>query len=252
MKVAILGAGFVGTATKYFLQEYCGDRVDEIFVEDPGKGMYIDSYDWDQVEYTFVCVPTDEVDNKLNLNILFTALQRAKGNIVIRSTIGPDQIPLIGMALNKRFMHWPEFLREKHWKDDVDNKDIPIVIGGPGTMCEVFAERILPMDRKIFEGSAKEAAMMKISRNAMLAAKVAQANHLYDLCEEHDCSYKLIREFMIDDGTLGVTHWDVPGHDNGRGFGGKCLPKDTKHYESLFKEHNMYSEVLDYNNTIYP
>jgi len=252
MKVAILGHGFVGRATEYFLKEHCSDKVDEILVEDPGKGMFIDNYDWEHVEYTFVCVPTDSFDSKLDLNILFKALLRAKGNIVIRSTIGPDQIPLIAMAVNKRFMHWPEFLREKHWQADVDNKDIPIVIGGPDNMCEVFAERILPHDRTIFEGSSTEAALMKISRNAMLAAKVAQANHLYDLCTEHKCSYKLIRKFMIEDGTLGATHWDVPGHDNGRGFGGKCLPKDTKHYESLFKEDNMYTALLDYNDTIYP
>ena len=86
----------------------------------------------------------------------------------------------------------------------------------------------------------------------MLATKVAQANMLYDQCTKWKASYKLIREFMITDGSLGTTHWDVPGHDNGRGFGGKCFPKDTKHYESLFDEDNIYTMALDYNDTIYP
>ena len=38
MKVAILGHGFVGTATEYFLKEYCSDKVSKVFVEDPGTG----------------------------------------------------------------------------------------------------------------------------------------------------------------------------------------------------------------------
>ena len=127
-----------------------------------------------------------------------------------------------------------------------DNKDIPVVVGCKEDMTNTFVNSILPQDRAIIECSVREAALMKISRNAMLAAKVAQANHLYDLCEEHDCSYKLIREFMIDDGTLGVTHWDVPGHDNGRGFGGKCLPKDTSHFAHVMSKHFSPPNFLNF------
>ena len=250
MKVAILGHGFVGTATEYFLKEYCSDKVSEVFVEDPGKGMYIDTNDWEQVKYTFICVPTDSFDAKLDLNILFKALKRAHGIPVIRSTVGPDQMPLIAMAANKQFMHWPEFLRENHWKQDVDDKSIPVVIGGQENMTDSFVNCILPEDRIIYEGNVKEAAMMKLSRNAMLAAKVAQSNHLYDACQSLGCSYELVKQFLIQDDTLGATHWDVPGFDGDRGFGGKCLPKDTKHYESMFKDDNMYTALLDYNSSL--
>ena len=130
MNVAILGRGFVGRATQYFLQEYC-PKVAHIYVEDPGLGMYVDDYDWNSVTYTFICVPTNEVNGKLDLSILFQALKRARGIPVIRSTLGPDQMALIGMAHNGPFLHWPEFLREKHWQKDVDDKSIPIVVGGP-------------------------------------------------------------------------------------------------------------------------
>ena len=253
MEVAIMGKGFVGTATKYFLEEYCKDTVSKIHVEDPGYNLYISDHDWESVKYTFICVPTDNdgVNNDLNLTILMKALQRAKGIPVIRSTVGPDSLITLAMACNHDIplMHWPEFLREKHWKADVDNKDIPVVIGGKEDMTNTFVNSILPQDRTIVESSVREAALMKISRNAMLAAKVAQFNMLYDLCKEHKCSYELIKVFFKLDGTLGDTHMDVPGHDGDRGFGGKCLPKDTKHYEQLFTDHNMYSEVLDYNST---
>ena len=251
-----MGKGFVGSATKYFLEEYCKDTVTEIHIEDPGYSMFIDDRTWDRVRYTFICVPTDNdgVNNHLNLTILLKALLRAKGIPVIRSTVGPDSLITLAMSVNHDIplMHWPEFLREKHWQDDVDDKSIPVVIGGKEDMTESFVNNLLPHDRTIVECSVKEAALMKISRNAMLAAKVAQFNMLYDLCTEHKCSYELIKTFFKHDGTLGDTHMDVPGHDNGRGFGGKCLPKDTKHYEQLFNQHNLYSEVLEYNDQIYP
>ena len=79
-----------------------------------------------------------------------------------------------------------------------------------------------------------------------LAAKVAQANMLYGLCEEYDANYDLVKAFLIEDGTLGITHWDVPGQDGKLGFGGKCLPKDTTHYQNLFSEDNLYEDVLKY------
>ena len=256
-----MGKGFVGTATKYFLEQYCQDTVSKIHVEDPGYSMFISDDDWKKVKYTFICVPTDNdgVNTHLNLTILMKALRRAKGIPVIRSTIGPDSVVTLAMSVNHDvpLMHWPEFLREKHWQADVDDHTIPIVIGGKQDMTNTFVSSILPhrninFDRTIIECSIKEATLMKISRNAMLAAKVAQFNMLYDVCKEYKCNYELIKEFFKQDGTLGDTHMDVPGHDNGRGFGGKCLPKDTKHYEQLFDEHNMYTEILDYNNKIYP
>ena len=100
MEVAIMGKGFVGTATKYFLEEYCKDTVSKIHVEDPGYSMYISDHDWESVKYTFICVPTDNdgVNNHLSLTILMQALQRAKGIPVIRSTVGPDSLITLAMA----------------------------------------------------------------------------------------------------------------------------------------------------------
>ena len=129
MKVAILGNGFVGNATRYYLEKYC-PNVKEIVIEDPGQGLHID--DWDDVVFTFICVPTDldGGDDKLSTTIVGQALKRAKGIPVIRSTIGVDHVTLLALGYNKDFLHWPEFLRENHWEEDVNNSDIPIVLGG--------------------------------------------------------------------------------------------------------------------------
>ena len=45
------------------------------------------------------------------------------GKIVIRSTIGPDQM------INDEWIYMPEFLREATWKEDVENPKSPVVIG---------------------------------------------------------------------------------------------------------------------------
>ena len=116
MKVAILGNGFVGNATRYYLEKYC-PNVKEIVIEDPAQGLHID--DWDNVVFTFICVPTDldGGDDKLSIKIVGQALKRAKGIPVIRSTIGVDHVTLLSLGYNKKFLHWPEFLRENHWEE---------------------------------------------------------------------------------------------------------------------------------------
>lgn len=245
MKVAILGHGFVGTATEHFLKKFC-PKVTEIVIQDPGKGVWVSN--WDDVEYTFVCVPTDLVDMKLNMNTLLQALRTAVGTIVIRSTVGPDQVDKIKVATNSNVILWPEFLREKSWKEDVENPDFPLLLGGDANK---FHHDVLPdIFKHVVRTTNKEAAMIKVSRNAMLAAKVAQANMIFDACKKFGADYQVVRNFLKTEGTLGTTHFDVPGHDGNRGFGGKCLPKDTQHFESLFDEDNIYTMILEYNETL--
>ena len=62
-------------------------------------------------------------------------------------------------------------------------------------------------------------------------------------------NFEKVKEFIIEDGTLGKTHFEIQ-HLGSRGFGGKCLPKDTKHYESMFSEDSMYTLLLEYNETL--
>ena len=40
--------------------------------------------------------------------------------------------------------------------------------------------------------------------------------------------YDKVVEYATYDERLGKSHWNVPGHDGDFGFGGHCLPKDTK------------------------
>ena len=116
-KIAIVGYGYVGKATELMF-----DNV-EILIHDPDLGHTID--DWDGVDYAFICVPTPmDKSGRLDFSYVDSALQSiGNGKIVIRSTIGPDQM------INDEWIYMPEFLREATWKEDVENPKSPVVIG---------------------------------------------------------------------------------------------------------------------------
>jgi len=248
MKIAILGYGFVGRATEYFLTTHCSQTVDEVVVQDPAQNLFIS--DWSNVDYTIVCVPTDLNGNKLSTNVLAEAMRHARGTVIVRSTVGVDQVSSIRMSTLQEVILWPEFLREKHWKEDTDRMgkswNHPIILGGNAGQ---FWFDVLH-DFNVVNMTIHEAALCKMSRNAMLAMKVAQSNVLYDLCEEWGCDMNKVTDFLQRDGQLGQGHFQVPGPDGDRGFGGKCFPKDTTHYSSLIGEDNIYEKALQYNETI--
>jgi len=235
-KVAIVGYGFVGKATEYFLRQHT-DKYQEILIHDPELGKKIDS--WKGIDYAFICVPTPLKGSKraqrrrLDTDIVDDACKKAftrggVSRIVIRSTIGPDQTTKY--TKNMGAIIWPEFLREKHWKEDIDNPELPMVVGG--YQMDHFLKSI-ECHKDIIVVKPDEAAMMKVARNAALAVKVGLANEFKNICDEWDMDYNVIADFFSKDPNLGKTHWQVPGPDGKVGFGGTCLPKDLTHTSSM-------------------
>lgn len=222
MKLAIMGYGFVGRATELLLT-INGNT--DILIHDPMKNQIVK--DWSGVEYAFICVPTPEnVVGDLDLSEVFNCYKQCLDlgiKPVIRSTIGPDQVPMFDQAIMM-----PEFLREAHWESDT--KEInDVILGGdiPDSLREVFPKRQVVMV------SAVSAMMYKLTRNALLAVKVVLANHVNEVCDSLGADYDQLIRLLNRDNTLGYTHWDVPGPDGKYGFGGKCLPKDLLHMSGL-------------------
>lgn len=237
MRVMIVGYGFVGQATEYLLK----DTDLEISVYDPDKGYYDDEGTFD---YVFLCLPTNSnpVTDELDTTILEAAYSKwlFSGQIVIRSTIGPDQVERFPGAIIM-----PEFLRERHWKEDVDNPNLPLIVSDILLLSELSL--ILPR-KKIHYLTPQEAAFFKIARNAALAIRVTVANEFYDICERYHIDYNEIKELLENDLVLGGTHWNVPGPDGSRGFGGKCLPKDLTHVTTLcYNDNNILKHALESN-----
>jgi len=238
MKVAIIGYGFVGKATHRLLGKT--PTFTEVLIHDPKLGHEVKN--WSGVEYAFICVPTNLKDGKLDVSIVHTILKTLPEHVqpVIRSTLGPDQTLYIVEQFYPCPIIMPEFLREKHWKDDVDNNDIPIILGDyVGPLEGAYAAgaklqwALASLNRRVKVVNPMTASMIKIGRNAALAMKVALANDFYDICKNTGADFDSLISYLKEDPNLGGTHWDVPGHDDKRGFGGTCLPKDLTHTSSL-------------------
>ncbi len=252
-KVAIIGYGFVGKATEFFLDRFFPGT--EIQIHDPAQGEEIEN--WKGIQYAFTCVPTNLKDGKLDASIIDKVLndltKRSCADTVIpviRSTIGPDQATIFVRKYGAIIM--PEFLREKHWKEDVLDSKTPLLIGAIPNAHQDF---LLWMGESFTAGTLKQrfitspgvASTIKIYRNAFLAINVGLANDIKGVCDIYDLDYRDVQDFFMSDKTLG-NHWQVPGPDGKYGFGGTCLPKDLTHASSLcYNENNIMKTALEAN-----
>ena len=49
---------------------------------------------------------------------------------------------------------------------------------------------------------------------------------MYELAKKFNLDYDKVVEYAVLDNRLGKTHFNVPGPDGDKGFGGHCFPKD--------------------------
>jgi UDPglucose 6-dehydrogenase len=241
--IGIIGAGVVGGALITYLEQAGGD----VRLFDPPKGH--DSIEaLDGVEIVFVCVPTPYTAGRgFDDSHLLDAVASLDGSrtVVIKSTVLPGTTDMLQQRLPQhRFMFSPEFLRERTAYEDFVRPDRQIVGCTPKSMSE--AQRIMallpraPLERIC---SAAEAEMAKYMANAFLAVKVSYANEMYDLCERMRIDYASVRDMVAADERIGASHMDV--FDAGyRGYGGKCLPKDSKALLDLARSLGLSLEVL--------
>ena len=155
------------------------------------------------------------LDSLTDSSVTWTELHEAikiipdRTKIVIRSTVGPNN-------LEDKWIHWPEFLRENNWEEDSDDKSIPFIIGADGATQSEMESWFT--NRKTIFVSPKTAAVYKLSRNAMLAAKVTMANYIHKVCVEQNIEYNNVSSLLKEHANLGTSHWDVPGPDGEYGL----------------------------------
>ena len=79
--------------------------------------------------------------------------------------------------------------------------------------------------------------------NAFYATKVAFCNELYDICDAVNVDWNVVRELWLSDPRLHRMHTAV--FKDKRGFGGKCLPKDTLALVQIAKKAGATSDLLE-------
>jgi UDPglucose 6-dehydrogenase len=241
--IGIIGAGVVGGALLGYLREGWHD----VQAYDPPKG-YTSLEALDPAGIIFVCVPTPYTPGRgFDDSFLNQAVASISGEktIVIKSTVLPGTTQLLQERYqHHRMMFSPEFLREATAIDDFLRPDRQIVGCTDASASE--AERVMALlPRAPFElvCSSSEAEMAKYVANSFLAVKVTYANEVFDLCKRLRIDYEPVRDIVASDPRIGASHLDV--FDSGyRGYGGKCLPKDSKSLLDLARSAGVELKVL--------
>jgi UDPglucose 6-dehydrogenase len=241
--IGIIGAGVVGGA----LHAYLRSQRRDVRIYDPPKGhTSIEAIE--SADVVFVCVPTPYTAVVgFDDSFLLDAVRMIGGRkaVVIKSTVLPGTTErLQELFPEHRFMFNPEFLREVSAYEDFIAPDRQIV--GCTDASRADAQPVMDLlPRAPFERicSSSEAEMAKYVANSFFAVKVSYANEIFDLCARMDIQYEQVRDMVAADARIGASHMDV--FDAGyRGYGGKCLPKDSKSLLDLARSYGAGMRVL--------
>ena len=194
-----------------------------------------------KIDLAFVCVPTD-FSEKLasfdlsNINSCLSLLEKNNiKNVVIRSTLSfGSSLELANKYPLLKIVYAPEFLKEGEAIFDITHPS-RIVIGYDSNSFDLainvssLLNGVALNKPNCYLCSFKEAEAIKLFSNSYLAMRVAFFNELDSFCKEKDISTSTVISSICDDPRIGKGY-----NEPSFGYGGYCLPKDSKQLLSSF------------------
>lgn len=284
LNLGVAGLGIVGgNLRKYFEKNNI-----PCFVYDKFKNIG-SMEELNKADVVFVCVPTPYLQDGsgFDLSAVREVVSGLEGNkdIVIKSTVVPGTTEKLQNEFSEHnFYYNPEFLTEITSEYDTFYPKRQIIgcvdiyswcevkhPGGSKSTSEpirvsIYSEKfnaytarakeileILP--HALFEKvvTSTEAEMIKYFGNTLYATRVTFANQMYDLCQRLGVDYEVVKDCARQEPMVGENHLDI-FHKGYRGYGGKCLVKDTRALIQLAKENGVDMRLLvsaeEYNNKL--